>query len=610
MADLIQSAIDMLDKVTAGEPSTKGDMSEGRGDLRSELRAAFAAAIKAAFPDSHDEVALAPCNNPKFGDYQCNNAMALFGRLKGQPGAPKNPRAVAEAVLAQLGEQPMISETSLAGPGFINVRVSPTWLAAHVRGMLRDGASSVVPRLNKRVVVDFSSPNVAKEMHVGHLRSTIIGDTICRALELCGADVLRLNHIGDWGTQFGMLIQYMKEREGGLGEGEEAVADLMKLYRESKAKFDEDDAFKTRAREAVTRLQGGDEESLAAWRRICAASRKEFEALYERLDVAVTERGESFYNPLLPGVVEALSAAGILEDSDGAKVVWVDREKLPPVMVQKRDGGFGYASTDLAAVRQRIHDEKADWIIYVTDVGQSQHFELVFDAARQAGWIPSDGSVRIDHVGFGLVLGEDGKRFRTRSSELVKLVDLLDEAKDRCAATITERRAERGEPVDAAEVAAAAAAMGYGAVKYADLKNSRLTNYKFSFDDMLNLKGNTAVYLLYAHARIAGIVRKSGRDVGALAANAEIALAHPAELALALHLAKFPEAVEDMLAELMPNRVTEYLYALSEAFNVFYQECKVIGDDAEDSRLLLCEATAVVMRACFGLLGIRPLYKI
>lgn len=390
----------------------------------------------------------------------------------------------------------------------------------------------------KRVVVDFSSPNVAKEMHVGHLRSTIIGDTICRVLEYCGADVVRLNHIGDWGTQFGMLIQHMAElRPGGLDEGkDEDVADLMALYRASKARFDAEEDFKQRAREAVTRLQSGDEASLAAWRRICEASRREFNAIYARLGVTLEERGESFYNPMLKGVVEELKESGVAVESEGATCVFVEGREVP-LIVQKSDGGFGYASTDMAAVKQRVNDEKADWVIYVTDVGQSDHFAMVFAAARRAGWLPADekslAPPRVSHVGFGLVLGEDGKKFKTRSGDVVRLVELLDEAKLRCRDTIKARREEAGDPVDDAELEAAACAMGYGAVKYADLKSCRTTNYRFSFDAMLDLRGNTAVYLQYAHARIASIGRKAGADADALfAGGARVALVHPKEVAL------------------------------------------------------------------------------
>jgi arginyl-tRNA synthetase len=435
MADHITDAISKLDTMisTAANDATtttttttpNGSVANGRIiNLRDELTRLFATAISEAFPfvDVAPEVAI--CNNPKFGDYQCNNAMALFGRMKGKEGAPANPRATAETILKHLPPSSMIAETSLAGPGFINIRIDNGFLASHVTRMVAAGPEGIKlwappSQAGKRVVVDFSSPNVAKEMHVGHLRSTIIGDTIARCFEYCGADVLRLNHIGDWGTQFGMLIQYMAEkREGGLeATSEEDVADLQVLYRAAKARFDEEEDFKTRAREAVTRLQGGDPQCLAAWNRICDASRREFQKIYDRLGVQLQERGESFYNPRLKDTVDELMDQGVAELSDGAKCVFVEGQEIP-LIVQKSDGGFGYASTDMAALKQRIHEENADWIIYVTDVGQAQHFQLVFKAAEKAGYLPRDKNVRIDHVGFGLVLGEDGKKFRSRSGDV------------------------------------------------------------------------------------------------------------------------------------------------------------------------------------------------
>ena len=491
-----------------------------------------------------------------------------------------------------------------------------------MKTMLVHGPATWAPSLpHTRAVVDFSSPNVAKEMHVGHLRSTIIGDTLARTLEFCGLDVLRLNHVGDWGTQFGMLIQHMTESTpGGLERvGDAGVSDLQALYKAAKKRFDAEEDFKARAREAVTRLQGGDPAATAAWKTICAASRVEFEAIYDRLGVSLVERGESHYNPLLADLVRDMEAAGVAVEDAGAKVVWVEGVEHP-LIVQKSDGGFGYATTDLAALRQRVHDEKADWVIYVTDAGQAGHFRMVFAAAERAGFIPPQGGkkgappppsspVRIDHVGFGLVLGSDGKRIRTRDEgAAVRLVELLDEAVARAGAAIRER----DPAADPASVEAAARAMGYSAVKYADLKNNRATDYKFNFDAMLALQGDTAVYLLYAHARIAAIARKAGKDVAALARDpaSPITLPTDAEAALALHLARLTEAVEDAAADLAPNRLAEYLYSLTEAFNAFYAECKVVGDPAEASRLQLAEATAVVMRTVMGLLGITPLYRI
>jgi len=585
--------------------------------IRLEIADFVEASLRKAFPDSTDApivVANAP-NNRKFGDYQCNNAMALFGRLKGKEGAPKSPRAVAEAIAAEIPTDGLVEEVSIAGPGFINLRLSRDWLARRVMTMLRDprGVETWAPAVDPlRVVVDFSSPNVAKEMHVGHLRSSILGDSICRVLAHVGHDVVRLNHVGDWGTQFGMLIEHMADRPGGLtGEGaDENISDLMELYRSAKARFDEDEPFKERSREAVTRLQAGGEAELTAWRRICAASRLEFQKIYDRLGVELDERGESFYNPMLKPLLVELQEKGVVEESDGAQVIWTEGNEIPLIM-QKGDGGFGYASTDMAAIQHRVKEEKADWVIYVTDVGQSQHFKLVFDSARKAGLLPAadaEGGTKVEHIGFGLVLGDDGKRFRTRSGDLVRLVELLDEAYERCKSQLEERRPEGFTDE---ELEYTAKAMGYGAVKYADLKNHRLTNYKFSFDSMLDLKGDTAVYLLYAHARLCSIIRKSGvTDMAAHVAEHDLVLAHPTEVDLALHLVKWPEIVDEMMRDWTPNKLTDYLYETSVRFTAFYGECTVNGSEEQASRLLLCEATAVMMRCCFSLLGLQPCYKI
>ena len=617
----ISEAISKLDNMvvsavaaSSGGAGGAGAPSAAHQTMRDELRALFHSAISAAFPSlgTDFDVLVAACNNPANGDYQCNNAMPLFGRLKGVEGAPKNPRAVAETIVANLPQNTVIDEVSLAGPGFINIKLDKKFLSDRTTELLLspEGLKTWAPSKfqGMKVVVDFSSPNVAKEMHVGHLRSTIIGDTISKTLEFCGADVLRLNHIGDWGTQFGMLIQYISEKrpEGLNAASDEDVADLQVLYRAAKQRFDEEEEFKTRSREAVKELQDGKEEYVQAWTRICDASRREFEKIYNRLGVTIEERGESFYNPFLGEVVGDLLDRDIAVISDGAACVFVDCQKIP-LIVRKSDGGYGYASTDMAALRHRINEEHADWIIYVTDSGQSVHFQMVFEAAQKAGYIPKDREVRIDHVPFGLVLGEDGKKFRSRSGDVVRLVELLDEAKERCKSTIKERRPDISDE----ELDNSSSAMGYGAVKYADLKSHRTTNYRFSFDEMLSLQGNTAVYLLYAHARINSIFTKSGRDPQELLAQGkQVSIEHDAEAALAKHIGRFPEAVEAALHELAPNRITDYLYDLSGVFNQFYTECKVVGSPEEDSRLLLAYAAALVMRQCFSLLGITPLFRI
>ncbi|PQQ10662.1 arginine--tRNA ligase cytoplasmic-like isoform X1 [Prunus yedoensis var. nudiflora] len=530
----------------------------------------------------------------KFGDYQCNNAMGLWSKIKGKGTDFKGPPSVGQAIMKNLPKSEIIESCSVAGPGFVNVVLSKKWIAKSIQKMLIDGIEKWAPQLQiKRAVVDFSSPNIAKEMHVGHLRSTIIGDTLARTLEFSNVEVLRRNHVGDWGTQFGMLIEFLFEKFPNIEEvSETAIGDLQAFYKASKQRFDDDPAFKERAQQAVVRLQGGEPKYRNAWLKICEISRKEFHMVYERLGVHLEEKGESFYNPYIPGVLKELDDLGLIEEI-------------------KSDGGYNYASTDLTALWYRLNEEKADWIIYVTDVGQQQHFDMFFKAAKRAGWLPTDDALKpkVTHVGFGLVLGEDGKRFRTRSSEVVRLVDLLDEAKDRSKTALLERG--KAEEWTEKELDQTAEAVGYSAVKYADLKNNRLTNYTFDFDQMLNDKGNTAVYLLYAHARICSIIRKSGRNIEELKRTGEIVLDHTGERELGLHLLQFSENVEETCTNLLPNVLCEYLYNLSEVFTKkFYSNCQVVGSPEETSRLLLCEATAIVMRKCFNLLGIEPVYKI
>ncbi|KAG8656972.1 arginine--tRNA ligase, chloroplastic/mitochondrial isoform X2 [Manihot esculenta] len=584
---------------------------ENSGNLKKQLSKLFEASLRETVPSVLDVEPLVAACTAKFGDYQCNNAMSLWSKIKGKTTDFKGPPAVGQAIMRNLPSSEMIESCSVAGPGFVNVVLSKTWLAEKIQKMLIDGIDTWAPKISiNRAVVDFSSPNIAKEMHVGHLRSTIIGDTLARMLEFSKVDVLRRNHVGDWGTQFGMLIEFLFEKFPNFKDvNETAVGDLQAFYKASKQRFDADPAFKEKAQKAVVRLQGGEPKYRQAWAQICDISRKEFDKVYQRLGVHLEEKGESFYNPFIPGVLEGLSNQGLVEESEGARVIFIEGINIPLIVV-KSDGGYNYASTDLTALWYRLNEEKADWIIYVTDVGQQQHFDMVFKAAKRAGWLPANGSMfpKASHVGFGLVLGDDGKRFRTRASDVVRLVDLLDEAKTRSKAALVERG--KAEEWTEEELEQTAEAIGYGAIKYADLKNNRLTNYTFSYDQMLNDKGNTAVYLLYAHARICSIIRKSGKDVEELKKTGVLVLGHPDERALGLHLLQFAETVEEACTNLLPNVLCEYLYNLSEYFTKFYSNCQVVGSAEETSRLLLCEATAVVMRKCFFLLGIVPVYKI
>ncbi|KAJ6847007.1 arginine--tRNA ligase, cytoplasmic-like isoform X1 [Iris pallida] len=528
-------------------PQPQADkMEDGMGTVKQQISRLFKNSLSAAFPEeSSVEPAVAVCTQ-KSGDYQCNNAMGLFSKIKGKTKEFKSPNAVGQAIVRNLPPSEIIESTSVAGPGFVNVILSNKWLAKYIQSMLLDGIEKWAPVLSvTKAVVDFSSPNIAKEMHVGHLRSTIIGDTLARMLEFSNVEVLRRNHVGDWGTQFGMLIEYLFEKFPNWEDiGEQAIGDLQDFYKASKRRFDEDPSFKERAQLAVVRLQGGESRYRDAWKKICEISRREFDLVYERLGVHLEEKGESFYNLYIPKVLEELTNKGLVEESEGARVIFIEGQQIPLIVV-KKDKGFNYASTDLAALWYRLNVEEAKWIIYLTDAGQQMHFQMVFSAARLAGWLPKDDNEtpKVTHVGFGLVLGSDGKRFRTRSSEVVRLAELLDEAKDRSKAELRKRLEDNGKLADWTEVELdqTAEAVGYAAVKYADLKNNRGTNYTFSFEQMLNDKGNTAVYLLYAHARICSIIRKSGKDIEELKKTKSIVLGHADERILGLNLIQFAE---------------------------------------------------------------------
>ncbi|KAF3958924.1 hypothetical protein CMV_016216 [Castanea mollissima] len=609
LADLLRTTSRRL--ISATKKRSVSTMANEEENVKQKLSKLFEVALKVTVPSVVDVEPLVAACTGKFGDYQCNNAMGLWSKIKGKETEFKGPPAVGQAIMRNLPQSDIIESCSVAGPGFVNVKLSRNWMAQSIQRMLIDGIDAWAPRLPvRRAVVDFSSPNIAKEMHVGHLRSTIIGDTIARMLEFSRVEVLRRNHVGDWGTQFGMLIEFLFEKFSNWEDANEAaIGDLQEFYKESKKRFDSDPDFKERAQKAVVRLQGGEQKYRKAWTQICEISRNEFNRVYQRLGVQLEEKGESFYNPYIPAVLEELTSKNLVEDSQGARVIFLEGFNIPLIVV-KSDGGYNYASTDLAAIWYRLNEEKAEWMIYVTDVGQQQHFDMVFKAAKRAGWLSTDDNAypKASHVGFGLVLGDDKKRFRTRSSEVVRLADLLDEAKSRCKTTLIERG--KGDEWTEEELEQTAEAIGYGAVKYADLKSNRLTNYTFSFDQMLNDKGNTAVYLQYAHARICSIIRKSGKDIEELKSMGAIVLDHADERALGLHLLQFSEVVEEACTNLLPNVLCEYLYNLSEFFTTFYSNCQVVGSAEETSRLLLCEATATVMRKCFYLLGIIPVYKI
>ncbi len=561
-------------------------------------------ALKAVV-DQDVQSEITPSTQPQFGHYQCNNALKLAKELK------KNPREVAQQIInAWKPDSAMISKMEIAGPGFINIFLTPEFLSSEINKVLHDARLGVPPPHPKqRIIVEFSSPNIAKELHVGHLRSTIIGDCLARVFEFLGHDVLRLNHIGDWGTQFGMLITYMREHVPEVLEGKKQtdLVSLMQWYRASKKCFDEDPEFKKRSQLQVVKLQGGDEVSLAAWGMICDISRKAFQEIYNLLDIKLVERGESFYNPYLPEIVADLEKRDIITISDGAKCIYLEgfvgRDDTPlPMIIQKSDGGYNYDTTDMAAIRHRIEVEQADRIIYVTDAGQSLHFQMLFKAAEKAGYLDPQ-KVRVDHVPFGVVLGADGTKFKTRSGDTERLIDLLLEAIKQAKVILHERLPELSEK----ELNHTAEVLGIDAVKYADLSSHRIKDYMFSYERMLRFEGNTAAFLLYAYVRIQSIKRKVGKDITSL--KDKIVLEHPAEVDLALHLRRFGETLESVAEELLPNRLAEYLYTLAEKFHAFFRDCRVEGTPQENSRLLLCEAAGRILHQGLQILGLKTLDK-
>jgi len=561
-------------------------------------------ALTSAFSGSlnEHEVEVVPCQQESFGHFQCNSAMKLAKSLK------KNPREIAQIIIDKIDLSEVISKLDIAGPGFINITLTPTYLSKYLENMMTDPLLGAVRASEKkRVIVEFSSPNIAKELHVGHLRSTIIGESLARLFEFLGYDVLRLNHIGDWGTQFGMLIAYMKERVPEIfsGEVEAELPELMEWYKASKKCFDSDPEFKKRSQLEVVKLQSHADDSTHAWNKICDISRKAFSEIYELLDVEITERGESFYNSLLTPMIEDLQKRKIVQDSNGATCIFpvgfTNREGNPmPLMVQKSDGGFSYDSTDLAALKHRVDVEKADRIIIVTDMGQSFHFQLVFKAAEQAGYYDPQ-KVQLDHVSFGLVLGSDGKKFKTRSGDTEKLIDLLQEAINHAKKLILERTPD----IDLDDASALAKSLGIAAVKYADLSTQRQKDYTFSYDRMLRFDGNTALFLLYSYVRIMGIKRKTEADLTDVLKNSHIDLEHPSEVSLGLHLIRFGEVLGSVSRDLMPHKLCDYLYELAEKFNAFFRDCKVIGSEKEGSRLVLCEACAQILKQGLHILGIQ-----
>ncbi|MEV5989178.1 arginine--tRNA ligase [Streptomyces sp. NPDC052051] len=575
--------------------------------LTASVHQHLATALTATLPEAAADPLLRRSDR---ADFQANGILALAKKAKA------NPRELATQVVEKVVLGDVIKDIEVSGPGFLNITVTDRAITENLAARAADPEGRLgVPYAETpgTTVIDYAQPNVAKEMHVGHLRSAVIGDSVMRLLEFTGETVVRRHHIGDWGTQFGMLIQYLDEHpheldhKAGEVTGEQAMSNLDRLYKAARRKFDSDEEFKTRARRRVVDLQAGDPHTLAMWQKFVDESKIYFFSVFEKLDMEIRDAdivGESGYNDMLAETCRLLEESGVAVRSEGALCVFFDDIKGPdgnpvPLIVQKSDGGYGYAATDLSAIRDRVFHHKANSLLYVVDARQSLHFKMVFETARRAGWLNAD--VKAVQLAFGTVLGKDGKPFKTREGETVRLVDLLDEAIDRASAVVREKARDLSE----AEIAERGAQVGIGAVKYADLSTSASRDYKFDLDQMVSLNGDTSVYLQYAYARIQSILRKAG-DIRP-AAHPELALSE-AERALGLHADQFAETVAESAAEYAPHKMAGYLYQLASLYTTFYDKCPVLKAETPEqieNRLFQCDITARILHQGMALLGIR-----
>jgi arginyl-tRNA synthetase len=552
--------------------------------------------------------ALTPSTRANFGDYQINAAMGAAKKLK------TNPRELGQKLIDNLRVDDLAEKVELAGPGFINIHLKPQWLAQQLAVASQDEKLAVTPHSEPQtVVVDYSAPNLAKEMHVGHLRSSIIGDAVVRALEFRGDKVIRQNHMGDWGTQFGMLLAHLSDQLAADAIAETALADLENFYREAKKRFDDEEGFADRAREYVVKLQGGDEQCTTLWQQFIDISIAHSEEVYSRLKVTLSRddvMGESAYNDDLANVISDLQAKELVVEDQGAQVMFLaelaDKKGNPSVfIVQKSGGGYLYSTTDLAACRHRSYTLGADRIVIFTDARQSLHFKQVEIAARKAGFLRDD--TQFQHGPFGMMLGSDGKPFKTRTGGTIKLADLLDEAVERAEAKVMERESDLSDE----EKKAIAAKMGIGAVKFADLSKNRTSDYIFSWDSMLSFEGATAPYLQYAYTRIGSIFRKAEIDINGH--QADMIVAEAAEKTLALKLLQFEEVLDLMIAECTPHVLCSYLYELASGFMSFYEACPMLKDgvsaETRDSRLMISALVSRTLATGLDLLGIEVMER-
>ncbi|MBN6070974.1 arginine--tRNA ligase [Aggregatibacter actinomycetemcomitans] len=575
-------------------------------NIQSILSEKIKQAMLAAGADAQCEALVRQSGKVQFGDYQANGIMPAAKKLG------VNPREFAQLVLAKAELQDIAEKTEIAGPGFINIFLEDGWLAENIGNAVKDPKLGIHHQDKQTVVVDYSSPNVAKEMHVGHLRSTIIGDAVVRTLEFLGNHVIRANHVGDWGTQFGMLIAYLEKMENEHAS-EMELCDLEAFYRAAKKHYDEDPIFAENARNYVVKLQSGDEYCRTMWQKLVKITMQQNQHNYDRLNVTLTEKdvmGESLYNPMLPGIVEDLKKQGLAVEDDGAWVVYLDEFKNKDggpmgVIVQKKDGGFLYTTTDIAAAKYRYETLKANRALVFSDTRQSQHMQQAWLITRKAGYVPD--SFQLEHKNFGMMLGKDGKPFKTRSGDTVKLADLLDEAIERADVLISQKSTALSEQ----EKADVIEAVGIGSVKYADLSKNRTTDYVFDWDNMLSFEGNTAPYMQYAYTRIRSIFNRSQINPGEVE-QAPLTLTDEKERVLAIKLLQFEEAIQLVAKDGVPHVLCAYLYELAGVFSSFYEYCPILNSEDQQvklSRLKLALLTERTLKQGLDLLGIKTVEK-
>uniref|UniRef100_A0A8C1XX02 Arginine--tRNA ligase, cytoplasmic n=2 Tax=Cyprinus carpio TaxID=7962 RepID=A0A8C1XX02_CYPCA len=555
-------------------------------NINQRLQQIFGEAINTAYPGlENPPLTVTPNQQAKFGDYQCNSAMAMAQVMKAK-GQKISPREIAEKIVQNIPNNELIERTEIAGPGFINVHLKRMFVSKLLSSLLVNGVKPPSLKKKKKVVVDFSSPNIAKEMHV------------------------------DWGTQFGMLIAHLQDKFPNYLSVSPPIGDLQAFYKESKKRFDEDEEFKRRAYQCVVKLQSKEPDFIKAWNLICDVSRNEFQKVYNCLDIRIEERGESYYQDMMTAVIKEFEEKGLVQLDEGRKIVFAPGQSIPLTIV-KSDGGYTYDTSDLAAIKNRIFDEKADIIIYVTDSGQAVHFQVVFAAAQLIGWYDPK-VIRVEHAGFGVVLGEDKKKFKTRSGDTVRLMDLLEEGLKRSMDKLKEKG--RDKVLTPEDLVKAQRAVAFGCIKYADLSHNRINDYVFSFDKMLDDRGNTAAYLLYAFTRIRSIARLANIQEATLRTaveTTEVLLDHEKEWKLGKCILRFPEILQKITDDLLLHTLCDYLYELATTFTEFYDSCYCVEKDRQTGevvkinmcRMLLCEATAAVMAKGFDILGINPVER-